>query len=277
MKIPLAATITSSRALYVACALALACSSMQASAQTASSNSWEWRLTLYGWFPSVHASTQQFSFSDGSDLSTELNADGYLSHLKFAFMGSLEARKGLWSFVGDGIYLNFGSLNTKVKEINGPGGNVTLPLQANASTELRGFAGTLAAGYSVSPSPQSPADLIAGARYLRVKPKLEWEFSGPAGTVPQRGSVGQTKDAWDAIVGVRGRAALAGNWFVPYYGDVGAGSSRFTWQALAGIGYRYAWGDVTLVYRHLAYDFKSDEPLSDLSFSGPAVGLSFRF
>jgi hypothetical protein len=60
MKIPLAATVTSSRALYVACALALACSSIPAGAQTASSNPWEWRLTLHGWFPSVHASGFRF-------------------------------------------------------------------------------------------------------------------------------------------------------------------------------------------------------------------------
>ena len=267
----------SGRALSPVLVLALVCASTAAGAQTAAPGAWQWRLTLYGWFPSVHASTQQFGFSDGSDIAAELNADGYLSNLKFAFMGSLEARTGPWSFVGDGIYLNFGSIKTQVKKVGAPGGSVTLPLQTNASTELKGFAGTFAAGYSISASPQSPADLIAGARYLQVKPRLEWEFSGPAGTVPQRGSVGDTKDVWDGIVGVRGRAALAGNWFVPYYGDIGAGSSRFTWQALAGIGYRYGWGDVTLIYRHLAYDFRSDEPLSDLSFSGPAVGLSFRF
>jgi hypothetical protein len=42
-------------------------------------------------------------------------------------------------------------------------------------------------------------------------------------------------------------------------------------------GYRFDWGDARLAYRHLAYHFKSDRPLADLSFSGPALGLSFRF
>jgi hypothetical protein len=39
-------------------------------------------------------------------------------------------------------------------------------------------------------------------------------------------------------------------WFVPYYIDVGAGNdSNTTWQAYAGAGYRYDWGDLVFVYR----------------------------
>jgi hypothetical protein len=38
---------------------------------------------------------------------------------------------------------------------------------------------------------------------------------------------------------------------VAYYTDIGAGQSDFTWQAFAGVGYRFAWGDALTGCRHL--------------------------
>jgi hypothetical protein len=46
---------------------------------------------------------------------------------------------------------------------------------------------------------------------------------------------------------------------------------------MGGIGYRFAWGDAILAYRHLAYDFHTNRIAFDIKFSGPAVALSFRF
>ena len=34
---------------------------------------------------------------------------------------------------------------------------------------------------------------------------------------------------------------------------------------------------VTLAYRHLYYDLKDDKLLQNMSFSGPALGVTFRF
>jgi hypothetical protein len=44
-----------------------------------------------------------------------------------------------------------------------------------------------------------------------------------------------------------------------------------------GVGYRFDWGDVDLVYRHLEWDFDSDNALDDVSFSGPQLTARFRF
>jgi hypothetical protein len=46
--------------------------------------------------------------------------------------------------------------------------------------------------------------------------RLDWRFSGPAGGVAASGSVESTKDLWDGVVGVRGRAHVGGNWDVRY-------------------------------------------------------------
>jgi hypothetical protein len=68
-----------------------------------------------------------------------------------------------------------------------------------------------------------------------------------------------------------------GKWSVPYYFDVGAGDSDLTWQAELGLAYSFGWGDAGVMWRYLDYDLESDGPIVDLNFSGPAVGVAFRW
>lgn len=44
-----------------------------------------------------------------------------------------------------------------------------------------------------------------------------------------------------------------------------------------GVNYSLSWGDVGLVYRHLAYDMDDDKLLQDVEFSGPALSAAFQF
>ena len=83
---------------------------------------------------------------------------------------------------------------------------------------------------------------------------------------------------WDGIVGVKGRFWLGNsNWSVPYYLDVGTGSSNLTWQGMLGVAYSFKWGDVTCAYRNLYYEEKGDSLIQDLRFTGPILGATFRF
>jgi opacity protein-like surface antigen len=60
--------------------------------------------------------------------------------------------------------------------------------------------------------------------------------------------------------------------------DVGGGSSTFTWQGIAGVGYAFKWGDIVLDYRYLSYDQDGNDKLIDkMSFGGLALGANFRF
>ena len=85
-------------------------------------------------------------------------------------------------------------------------------------------------------------------------------------------------DLWDGIVGLKGRVWLGrSNWSIPYYFDVGTGSSELTWQGLLGVAYSWEVIGVTLAYRHLYYDQKNDKLIQDMRFSGPALGVTFRW
>ena len=258
--------------------LALATSGpLWAQTAPAASDAWSWRATIYAWGPSINGTANFKGLPGDGEIDTDVNPNSYLSRLQFAFMGTLEARRGPWSVIGDGIYLNFGDHVSHVRSIGGPGGNVAVPVDTGTTTDLEGFVGTLAGAYSVLQQPGARADVLAGLRYAHLKSKLNWELATAAGTVGTSGSAEASKSLTDGIVGARGAVDLSSQWFVPWYVDVGAGSSRLTWQAWAGIGYRFGWGEAILGYRHLSYDFHTNAIASDVQFSGPAIGVAFRF
>ena len=103
---------------------------------------------------------------------------------------------------------------------------------------------------------------------------------GPNGALDRSGGNSNRINVWDGIVGVRGAVELGagGDWFLPYYLDIGAGNySNWTWQGWAGVGYRFDWGDLVLVYRNLSYSTSGNEILEDMRLAGPALGATFRW
>ena len=127
-------------------------------------------------------------------------------------------------------------------------------------------------------------DLFAGVRYFGTDAKSSWNLTAdittPGGSVilPAQGSVGKDDDLWDGIVGIKGHFDLsAQNWAVPYYLDIGTGSSELTWQATVGLAYAFNWGDLMMMYRHLEYDQDSSGLMQNFSFSGPLIGGRFHF
>ena len=142
----------------------------------------------------------------------------------------------------------------------------------------------MAGAWTAAGGENSSLDLLAGFRLLSIKAETDWRLAGsvtgpgPGQSFGASGSVSQTKTLWDGIIGIRGLIGLGDSkWAVPYYLDVGTGDSALTWQGAAGIEYRFPWGDLQLIYRHLYYDMEGDKLIQEVSFSGPALGANFRF
>lgn len=250
----------------------------------APADKWTFAVQPYIWLPSL--SGDLIYSAPGGSPSVDVSSDALIDELNFAFMISAEARKGRWALLTDFITLDIGGDESKVKSIDfsGPGGVVTVPVNVSggAKVDVEGVLWDLAGSYTVARSATSTLDVLLGLRYFTIDITTEWNLSGDitgqGQTFARTGSIKQGEDLWDAIVGVRGRIGLgSGKWGIPYYLDVGTGSSAFTWQGAGGIGYRWSRIDLNLMYRYLYYDMESGKLLQNLSFSGPALGVNFRF
>jgi len=234
-------------------------------------------LSPYLWLPSF-SSTLRFNLPNGSP-DVDVGAGALLKNLDFALMGAGDVRMGNWSGFTDFIYLKLSNDNSTVRSVTGPGGVVDIPVDIGTSTSLKGFVWTLAASYTLFHGPAASFDVFAGFRDAQFKTSLDWRFAGPLGAFPQTGSTSDTAVIWDGIIGLKGRIRLSqsGTWYIPYYADVGWGSSSSTWQGLIGVGYAFSWGDLYLTYRHLHYDTKGSRAIDNLSLHGPTLGATFHF
>jgi hypothetical protein len=274
-----------SRLITFAALAALAlCGPLGAAAQTPG-DEWKFSITPYLWLPNIDG-TLKYSVPPGAGGSPEVEVgpNEYLENLGFAMMISGEARKDRFSVFTDFIYLHLTNEESAVKSINFGGNRVSSSANLSTDSSLEGALWTLGAGYAVLPGRPVELDVFGGLRYFGLEFSTDWQLglavTGPGGgqTFPRSGSVSQREDLWDGIVGVRGRIWLGGSgWSIPYYSDVGTGSSSLTWQGMIGIAYSYKWFGATLAYRHLYYDMKDDKLIQDMRFSGPALGVNFRF
>jgi hypothetical protein len=201
--------------------------------------------------------------------------------LKFAFMGTFQARNGQWGLWTDLVYADFGASRQGSRDFSIGGQPLPVGLDANLVLDLKTWVWTLTGLYALKSDDEGTMDLLFGTRMLDMSTTLDWSLNGtgPGVLPPLSGSKEVSQTNWDAVVGLKGRAYLGNErrWFVPYYLDVGTGESKFTWQANAGVGYRFDWGALVASWRYLSYDFKSGGNVDSLSFGGPLIGVAFKF
>ena len=270
--------------LVVAMTFAIFTAPAQAQSVTPT-DQWTFSITPYLWLPNING-TLKYSVPPGAGGSPEVETgpNTYLQNLQAVIMISGEVRKERWSMFTDIIYLDFADQNSSVKSINFGGNLVSSSLNVVTSSSLRGATGTLGAGYAVQVGQAATLDVFGGLRYFGLKASADWQLAavvtGPGGgqTFPRAGGISERADLWDGIVGVKGRVRLgSSDWSIPYYLDAGTGSSTLTWQGMLGVAYAFKWGGVTLAYRNLYYDQKNDKLIQNFRFTGPALGVTFRF
>ena len=127
-------------------------------------------------------------------------------------------------------------------------------------------------------------DLMAGARYVYMKTKVDIDFvPGSLGLFPTSYKSESSKDWVDPVIGARTRVALTDKLLFSVRGDIGGfgigSASDFTWQVVAGLGYRLT--DRTTLsagYRQFEVDYKSGDDMElDMTLKGPFLGCTIRF
>lgn len=272
-------TIPSTRRITAA-VLCTASALLPAAAHAQDPARWDFAGSLYLWLPSLGGSTTYPPADGGSSVSIDVSDP--LENLHFVFMGTLEARRGAWGLFTDLVYMDFGAGRSDARSLSL--GGIGLPADVSADThlDLVGGAWTLGGSWRAASAPAFYIDLVGGARLLDIETTLRWTLAGNVGSIalPDRAGerTSQLKN-WDAFVGIKGRYRFGAqhSWFVPYYFDVGAGDSQRTIQAMAGIGYTFAWGDAVAGWRYVGYRMKPGQTIEELTFNGALVSAVFRW
>ncbi len=251
---------------FMAISLMLAASlpGAAASEETVQPEGWQFGADVYFWISEIGGDT-----AEGDSI--DVPFDTIVDNLDFAYMGAFHARNGRWHLSTDVIYMNLEDDNSS---------RVTLPgeneIRADATFKMESWIVTPVVGFGVIDTERIRLEVLAGARYLYLKPELKFDITGPLDSRGRR--VSDSDSFWDGIIGIRGDVNLARSWYVPFYADIGTGDSDYTWQIMAGVGYRINKAlDVVGAYRYLEWKFDDNKVLDNLDISGPLLGLRFRF
>jgi hypothetical protein len=261
-------------------------------------NAWRFALTPYIWLPTINANINypvpslpnggggSSGLAPDGSLNSEIGPNDYLSKLNFALMLNGEVRRGPWSATFDYIGIKATGLGSRVnsfKPFDRPDIPVSNSVNTSTTSTIKTTLWTLTAGYELIANNRMSLDGFAGARFGNLDTTVDWNLSAQI-TLPnsnrvfaRQGTASNSRNLSDGIVGVRGRYRFGEQWSMPYYLDVGTGSSQFTWQAMLGASYTFGWGDVILAYRHLSMTSDESKPVANFELSGPMIGATFRF
>jgi hypothetical protein len=270
----------SRRAAFAVCLVvhvALVAVAARTEAQTTEAERWQFAVTAYGYLPAV-SGTAYFPVAP-IGASFTLNQSDLIDHLKMAFMGAFDAHRGRWGLFTDVLYLDIGRRNTNIHDFTIDNIGIPATTTSDVSIDMKSWIVNAVAEYRVLSQGDGALDVVAGVRYLSVKERLDWNFTGSIGSLPETvrsGSAEISNDLVDAIVGLKGQVQGDSGWRMPYYIDVGTGGASFTWQGVIGLAYVFHWGEVGLHYRYI--DFRIDSnTLKDLTIAGPLVSATFRW
>jgi opacity protein-like surface antigen len=229
----------------------------------AQSSDWAYTASVSGWFTGLESSVET-SFGT---VETELDFADVLDSLDLAFFGSFEARNGRWALVTDLIFADLGT------DVSAPFGDAFR--RADVDTQNTLFSAY--AAYAVVERPGLRVEVGPGFRYNEASIDVRL-----VGNVAPTRTV-SFSDSWvDPLLGARMRFDLSENWFGSAFADIGGfgmeDASDTTWQAYAGLGYRFneTWA-VQAGYRQLSIERAFGGRDVTLDLSGPMIGVQASF
>jgi len=224
----------------------------------------EYRITPFFWAAGLNGEIGTRRNLPSVDV--DIKFKDILHHLDFAAMLAGEYRNGRWGLLADFTYV--------VVSVDGAR-NVTPRTPGFTSATLKSgtFNATVTGFYRFYYGSSFTADALFGARIWSVSSDVDLLLGG---LLPI--STGSDRTWVDPVVGIRFHAGLGNGFGLSAYGDIGAGSSKLSWQLRGTLDYTFnANWSAHIGYRYLAVDYKRGGYVFDISMSGPIVGVSYRF
>jgi hypothetical protein len=242
-------------------ALTLVASATGGAQGATQSDHWTFSLSPYGWLAGLNG-TVAATNTPAVDVSAGFG--DLVDHLDFGIAAAFEARRGPWSGILDGSYVELSTIGT-----------LPTPGYTSAGVTAKTAFVNGALGFRVTPPDAVPLDVLAGARLWDVSNDLVLTGDGRSDLAASTG------DTWvDPVVGARLRPEFGDHWFGRFLGDVGGfgAASDLTWQLYGAAGYRFSeLFALSLGYRYLAVDYSSGGFVFDVKQQGVLFGLGLSF
>jgi hypothetical protein len=262
-------------------------------------SAWTFQFTPYGWLPSLHGDTT----IRGRPIHVDATFFDIAEHAKIpkdliGLMGYFEARNGPWSLFGDIVYVKAAISASGVHSVSILP-EVTGTLAASLGVTVKMAIAEAGGAYEIArwgagPGSGTALDVYAGARLWWQE--LEASLAVATGvtiadliTIGDAGrAVARSGDvSWvDGFIGLRLRHQFSPGHEVFVAGDIGGGSSNFSWQVVGAYSFELprtqniTWAGV-IGYRALYVDFEKGAGVTRYEYNmlqhGPIVGVSLRF
>lgn len=228
---------------------------------------WKNSIFVYGWLPSFDGSMKfDIPGVSGSGEPKQTGESDFLDSLDAVFMASYVLEKDKWSLLVDYLYVSASGSDSETVSIpilNQP------VISVASSQELTTWLLSLYGGYNFVDTGDVTLNAIGGIRYLSLEVDLAFSLND------RQINLSPSVELLDFVIGAQGKYDINENWYIPYMFDIGGGDSTLTYQAMAGVGYSFGWGDIIANYRYLHY--KEDALIQELDLYGPKVGVVFHF
>jgi opacity protein-like surface antigen len=237
------------------------------------SQSWQYELTPYLWFPGTKGDSQ---VGGSPQIHIDESPSDALKKLDFGLMGTFEARKNRWGVIVDGFHVRLSETGTVSQTVNGA------PVVVNGKIGLTQTIFSTAGFYRVSerPAEDAPAvDLVAGLRNMNFKINAELSAASQ-GQVLLTANPENARSWWDPYMGVRFTVPVAPRWSVLGYADVGGFGvgSQSAWQVQASAKYDWTKSvSTSFGYRTQYINYDDSGFKAKLDFSGLYFGLGYKF
>jgi hypothetical protein len=216
---------------------------------------WRFSVTPYGWLNEVQGRVG----AGGTETEVDVSLGDVLDQVDLGLMGVFEARYRRWVGLFDFMYSSLTADQENATETIRAGMD-----QVTVQPEV---------GYTLIERPWGGIDGLVGARF--------WNFNLDITVIEgstENDAASGDQNWVDGTVGARVRYSSGRHWHLFLRGDAGAGGSDFTWQVLGGAGLDVGSCCIAhAAYHHLDVDYESDDFLSDVYLTGPALGLQIKF
>jgi hypothetical protein len=240
-------------------------------ARAENAGDWDWSFAPYVWAPDA---SLDVTANDVPVINADANFEDLLDKTDFAFAFHFEGQCEHAGFLVDALFLSLSAEQTNTARPPLPGDTLT-----ETDVEIGVYE---AAGFYRPGGRARGLDLIFGARMFDYRSRIDVTIPLP---IDATTSAGTDKNFIDAFGGVRYLAPMGKRWDFVIRGDVGAGGTDISWNALASFGVRLGKTErfnLRFGWHHMQLDVTAKnaqnvEIDADMTLTGPFLSLAVKF